>query len=90
MTLPATWKKVFCPTFLQVQRLLQRDRRELTGVEEIGAGFSAEFDDGSELQGEGGRASTNGAALVLVCPSQPVRLCWCAGPWRSSLGASPS
>ena len=29
----------------QVQRLLQRDRKELMGVEEIGEGFRAEFDE---------------------------------------------
>ncbi|KAK9826772.1 hypothetical protein WJX81_007800 [Elliptochloris bilobata] len=47
----------------QVQRLLQRDRKELTGVEEIGASFSAEFDDGKEAAAqEAGRLSSNGAA----------------------------
>ena len=33
----------------QVQRLLSRDRKELTGIEDIGQGFQTEFDDeGSE------------------------------------------
>lgn len=32
----------------QVQRLLQRDRKELMGVEEIGEGFRAEFDEESQ------------------------------------------
>lgn len=56
---------------MQVQRLLQRDRRELTGVEEIGASFSAEFDDGSELQEESGRASSNGAASSSSASASP-------------------
>lgn len=29
----------------QVQRLLSRDRKELTGIEDIGQGFQAEFDE---------------------------------------------
>ena len=69
--MPAVVKQGFCSPSLQVQRLLQRDRRELTGVEEIGASFSAEFDDGSELQEEGGRASSNGAASSSSASASP-------------------
>ncbi|BDA42730.1 hypothetical protein COCOBI_03-6230 [Coccomyxa sp. Obi] len=36
----------------QVQRLLQRDRKELTGIEEIGAGFKTEFDEGESSEKE--------------------------------------
>lgn len=36
----------------QVQRLLQRDRKELTGIEEIGAGFKTEFDEGESGEKE--------------------------------------
>ena len=58
----------------QVQRLLQRDRKELMGVEEIGAGFSAEFDDGKESEAEArgsGNASANGASPSSSAPASP-------------------
>ncbi len=62
----------------QVQRLLQRDRKELTGIEEIGAGFKTEFDEGESSEKEeeavtstsgrsNGSAPTAGPSLPLLC-----------------------
>ncbi len=69
---------------VQVQRLLQRDRKELTGVEEIGASFRAEFDDGREgaagPSGEGG-ASANGAGSSPSSAGSPFG----AGPSQPCL-----
>ncbi|CAL8467618.1 g7156 [Coccomyxa elongata] len=46
----------------QVQRLLQRDRKELTGIEEIGAGFKTEFDEGESSEKEEAVTSTSGSS----------------------------
>lgn len=75
---------------VQVQRLLQRDRKELTGVEEIGASFRAEFDDGregaTEASGEGG-ASANGTGPSPSSSGSPFgagapQLCLHCPSWR--------
>ena len=43
----------------QVQRLLSRDRKELTGIEDIGQGFQTEFDDeGSEQKAKQPKANS--------------------------------
>ena len=57
-------------------------------MEEIGASFSAEFDDGSELQGEGGRASSNGAASSSSASASPfgsAGVSTLIGAWQCSL-----
>ena len=62
----------------QVQRLLQRDRKELTGIEEIGAGFKTEFDEGDSSEKEeeaatstsgrsNGSTPTAGSSVPHVC-----------------------
>lgn len=58
----------------QVQRLLFRDRKELTGIEDIGQGFQTEFDDeGSEQKVRQPKASSakqeNGAKEASPKPS---------------------
>ena len=58
----------------QVQRLLSRDRKELTGIEDIGQGFQTEFDDeGSEQKGRQPKANSakreNGAKEASPKPS---------------------
>ena len=38
-------EEIFDEGAAQVQRLLSRDRKELTGIEDIGQGFQTEFDE---------------------------------------------
>ena len=55
-----------------MQRLLQRDRKELMGVEEIGEGFRAEFDEepagDEDAAAEDGRTATSAGASTSGRP----------------------
>lgn len=58
----------------QVQRLLQRDRKELTGIEDIGAGFRTEFDDGDcaeqeEQESPSTSGRSNGSLFAAGLPT---------------------
>ena len=62
----------------QVQRLLQRDRKELTGIEEIGAGFRTEFDEGpSDKKEEEEKPSTSGRSNGSTPPAGLSASEWC-------------
>lgn len=61
-----TYEESFDEGAAQVQRLLSRDRKELTGIEDIGQGFQTEFDDDVP---EKKQPETNGAKQPASKPT---------------------
>lgn len=71
------YEEAFDEGAAQVQRLLSRDRKELTGIEDLGQGFQAEFDESApereikKTEGNGAKQQPkeNGAKQAASKPS---------------------